>query len=121
MHQQWKLNLYFIKKSVIHKTKHFDENTNDKIVQSPESSFKINYFLYIVDQAITSLQSRFEQFQVYDNIFGFLFNIEKLKSLDDDTLKKYCLNLESILKHDSNSDIDGSDLFSKLKVSRHEF
>ena len=53
---------------------------------------------------------------MYDNIFGFLFNIEKLKSLDDDTLKKYCLNLESILKYDSNSDIDGLDLFSELKV-----
>ena len=44
--------------------------------------------LYIVDQAISSIESRFEQFQMYENIFGFLFNFEKLKSLDDDSLKK---------------------------------
>ena len=44
--------------------------------------------LYIVDQAISSIESRFEQFQIYENMFGFLFNFEKLKSLDDDSLKK---------------------------------
>ena len=30
----------------------------------------------------------FEQFQIYEDIFGFLFNITKLKSLDDDSLQK---------------------------------
>ena len=44
--------------------------------------------LYIVDQAISSIESRFEQFQIYENVFGFLFNFEKLKSLDNDSLKK---------------------------------
>ena len=56
-----KIEPIFREKRVINKKKHFDENTNDETVQSPESSFRINYFLYIVDQAITSLQSRFEQ------------------------------------------------------------
>ena len=42
----------------------------------------------------------------------------KLKSLDDDSLQKYCLNLESFLKHDVYYDIDDLDLFSKLKVLR---
>ena len=41
---------------------------------------------------------------------------EKLKSLDDDSLQKYCLKLESFLKHDVYYDIDGLDLFSELKV-----
>ena len=58
----------------------------------------------------------FEQFQIYENIFGFLFNFTKLKSLDDDSLQKYCLNLESFLKHDIYYDIDDINLFSELKV-----
>ena len=58
----------------------------------------------------------FEQFQIYEDIFGFLFNFTKLKSLDDDSLQKYCLKLESFLKHDVYYDIDGLDLFSKLNV-----
>jgi hypothetical protein len=53
----------------------------------------------------------------YQTIFlVFLFNFEKLKSLNDDNLKKYCLNLECFLNHDSYSDIDCLDLFSELKV-----
>ena len=57
----------------------------------------------------------FEQFQIYEYIFGFWFNFEKLKALDDNSLKKYCLHLESFLKHDVYYDIDGLDLFLELK------
>ena len=84
--------------------------------QSAEESFRINYFVYTVDQAISSIESMFEQFQIYEDIFGFLFNFEKLKALDDNSLKKYCLNLESFLKHDVYYDTDGLDLFSELIV-----
>jgi hypothetical protein len=62
------------------------------------------------------LKNRFEQFQIYENIFGFLFDVKKLTSLDYDNLKKYCVNLEGFLKHDNFSDLDGIDLFSELKV-----
>ena len=46
----------------------------------------------------------------------FLFNFEKLKSLDDNSLKKNCLNLECFLTHETYSNIDGLNLFSELKV-----
>ena len=78
----------FREKCIIRTKKQFDENVNDETTQSVEEYFRINYFLYIVDQAISSIESRFEQFQIYENIFGFLFNFEKLKSLDNDNLKK---------------------------------
>ena len=106
----------FHEKRIIRRKKQFDENVNDEITQSAEESFRINYFLYIVDQAISSIESRFEQFQIYEDIFGFLFNFEKLKALDDNSLKKYCLNLESFLKHDAYYDINGLDLYSELIV-----
>ena len=48
----------------------------------------------LVDKAISSIENRFEQFQIYEDIFGFQFNITKLKSLDDYSLQKYCLKLE---------------------------
>ena len=68
----------FHEKCIIHRKKQFDEIVNDEITQSAEESFRINYFLYIVDRAISSIESRFEQFQIYEDIFGFLFNFEKL-------------------------------------------
>ncbi len=106
----------FRKKRVIRRKKYFDENNDDEITRSAEESFRIDYFLYIVDQAIFSIQNRFEQFTVYENVFGFLFNFRKLKSLNEDDLKKCCLNLENFLKHGEYSDIDGIDMFSELKI-----
>ncbi|XP_070052794.1 uncharacterized protein [Nicotiana tomentosiformis] len=114
----YKLNIEpeFRNKRVIYRKKQFDENVDNEITKSLEKSFRVDYFLYIVDQTIFSLQSRFEQFEVYENIFGFLFSGKTLRSLDDENLNKNCLNLECSLKHNSNSDIDGLDLFYELKV-----
>ena len=39
-----------------------------------------------------------------------------MKTLDGDNLQKYYLNLEYFLKHGVYYDIDGLNLFSKLKV-----
>jgi len=38
--------------------------------------------LYIVDKTITTLESRFEQFKTYEDIYVFLFSVKKLKSPD---------------------------------------
>ena len=77
----------FRKKCVIHRKKQFDENVDNEITKSLEESFRVDYFLYIVDQAIFLLQNRFEQFEAYENIFDFLFSGTKLRSLDDENLK----------------------------------
>ena len=106
----------FREKRRVRRKKQFDENVDDEVTQSIEESFRIDYFTYIIDQAISSLKNRFEQLQKYENIFGFLFNLEKLKSLTNDSLKQYCLDLECFLKHENFSDIDGLDLFLELNV-----
>jgi hypothetical protein len=54
--------MFFMKKRVIRGKKQFDENTNDQITQSTEEYFRIDYFLHIINQTISSIQSRFEQF-----------------------------------------------------------
>ncbi|XP_062099617.1 uncharacterized protein LOC133805448 [Humulus lupulus] len=111
----------FCEKRLIRRKKQFDENVDVDIIKSAEESFRIDYFLYLIDQIICSLKNRFEQFQVYENIFGFLFNMKKLKVLDEDGLKDHSLNLEDVLKYNGLSDIDGLDLFSELKVLRKIF
>ena len=48
-------------KRIIRRKKHFDENIDEEqLAQSTLESFKVNYFLYVVDQALSSLNSRFE-------------------------------------------------------------
>ena len=108
----------FREKPKIFRKKQFGDTSENAVTLSTEESFRIEYFLFIVDLAISSIKSRFEQFKIYENIFGFLFCFKKLKSLDDDSLKSYCLNLKTFLKHDLFSDIDGLDLFQELTILR---
>jgi hypothetical protein len=51
------IELVFCEKRIIRRNKQFDENASD---ESTEESFIIDYFLYMVDQAIFSIQSMFE-------------------------------------------------------------
>nr|GEW64100.1 zinc finger MYM-type protein 1 [Tanacetum cinerariifolium] len=93
-------------KRVIRKKRQSDENSiNQDASFSVEEAFKVQYFLYIVDQALVSLRSRFEQYKEYEKVFGFLFVSRKLNSFDDTTLKSHCSRLEAALRNGEQSDV----------------
>jgi hypothetical protein len=117
----------FRTKRKIKRKRQFDEGADDAIVdlQSAEESFRVNYFIPIVDQAIASLNRRFEQYQGYEKKFGFLFTSDRLQSMDDGSLMAACVNLENALtfpehedingnKIPEHKDIDGSELWTEL-------
>jgi hypothetical protein len=66
--------------------------------------------------AIASLNSRFEEMELFENIFGFLINSERLKSLDDQDLRKCCTTSTKTFTHDDSSDVDLNDFISELQV-----
>ncbi|XP_066344150.1 uncharacterized protein [Miscanthus floridulus] len=68
--------------------KQFDEQ-DDETKELQRSTID-DYFLVIVDYAIVSLTSRFDQLKEFEKIFGFLFNSENLKSLDHSDLRDCC-------------------------------
>jgi hypothetical protein len=88
----------------IKRNRYFDENLDDTNIEtlSAEEIFRINYFIPIIDQAISSLTRRFEQYQSFHKIFGFLFTSEALQLLDNKSLKSSCDNLEAALKKMEN-------------------
>ncbi|XP_050365567.1 uncharacterized protein LOC126784121 [Argentina anserina] len=106
----------FREKRPIKNKKHFDksDSDNEEVAQAALESFKVGYFYYIIDQAFSSLQSRFEQFKKYEEDFGLLFKWEKLKSTDDETLMNFCMNLEKLFKDGDKYDIIGAELFEEL-------
>ncbi|XP_050374628.1 uncharacterized protein LOC126792205 [Argentina anserina] len=109
----------FPEKHIIHSKKFFDERADEPLPSSSgEEYFRVHYFLFLVDPAKGSLQRRFEQYQQYDDIFGFLFTSETLDSLDNIDLRAACIHLEDVLRHGESSDIDGEDLFRELKLLR---
>nr|XP_034594516.1 uncharacterized protein LOC117856211 [Setaria viridis] len=107
----------FRKRREIKRKKQFDENLDDTnaATQSAEELFRISYFLPIVDQAISSLTTRFEQYQSYQQTFGFLFTSKTLQSLDDTSLQSSCDILGVVLAKDGISDVDANDLYMELK------
>lgn len=101
---------------------HFDDlgvgAADNDLNISAEEKFRRYYFLYIVDQGAFQLKERFKQFQDYNEKFGFLFNLKKHLSGDDEKLKDCCMKLEGYLKHDMRYDIVGAELFNELLVLR---
>jgi len=78
-------------------------------------AFEVDYFLVMVDMAIGSLNSRFEELQASREIFGFLTSSANLKSLDASELEGCCTILAMTFSPDGSSDIELNDLISKVK------
>jgi hypothetical protein len=106
----------FAPKRVVRRKKQFDEDVGEDAngSQSQKDNFKVTYFLHIIDQALTSLKDRFEQFQLYEETFGFLLN-GKFKSIGDEELLKHCNQLQSFLEYNDHCDIYGNELFQELR------
>ncbi|XP_024317156.1 uncharacterized protein LOC100846724 [Brachypodium distachyon] len=105
------------------RTRHFDENNdneendqNEEAQAFEEESFRIKHFLVMIDVAIASLTKRFEELKSFGGIFGFLFNSEKLKSLEDDDPRSCCTKFAKSFSHGNSADVDLDDFFSELKV-----
>ncbi|KAK9061091.1 hypothetical protein SSX86_018271 [Deinandra increscens subsp. villosa] len=106
----------FPQKRRIRRKKQFDESSSEpETLLSPEENFKVNWFLVLVDQAIVSLETRFEQYKEYEKIFGFLVP-KKLRELEEKDLKSCCNRLQDALKYGEESDIDADELFLELKT-----
>jgi hypothetical protein len=78
--------------------------------------FRREYFLVMIDAAIASLTSRFEQMKAFDNVFGFLFNSGNLKFLDEVDLWSHCKIFAEKFTHENSSDVEINDLYLELTV-----
>ncbi|XP_025407512.1 zinc finger MYM-type protein 1-like [Sipha flava] len=83
-----------------------------------EANFKSFLFFYIVDQAISSMETRFKQLESYKDDFGFLFRIRKLTKMADSDLLKHCMDLQNRLTDRDSKDIDALDLYAELLIFR---
>jgi hypothetical protein len=57
---------------------------------------------YIVDVAIASFTGWFQQLKKFEKVFGFLFNSENVKSLDDTDVESF--------SHENKCDVELDDL-----------
>lgn len=94
MESEMRVEVCIQRKHIIGRKALFDERDDDEIIQSTKEFFRVNYFLFLIDQTISLLQTQFEQFQKYKNTFGFLFNLKWLRNVVNDNLLRFYKNLE---------------------------
>ncbi|KAH7650683.1 Ribonuclease H-like protein [Dioscorea alata] len=95
-----------------------EEGFANVMVSTNEIAFEMNIESEFRDKLgndILSLQSRFEQFILYEDTFGFLFNGKKLKSLDNENLKNEIMQVEY------NTLIDISNQIKRLNYFPNEY
>jgi len=100
------------------KKKMFSYEHNDEPILNEEDRFRIDYFLVVINQAIESINKRFDQLESYSNNFGFLYQIGKVKTMEEDELRKYCKDLHLVLSDGDQNDLEGLDLYSELLIFR---
>ncbi|XP_066316049.1 uncharacterized protein [Miscanthus floridulus] len=96
--------------------KHFDENNSEEALLEGEKEFRVNYFTVIIDMAVRSLETRFQELESFRELFGFLMSLANLKALDGPKLKVCCTTLAIVFSLNGSSDIDLNDLISELSV-----
>lgn len=94
-----------------------DENGNE-YSPNAEEAFVTDYFLVVVDQALSALRTRFTEMQKFGDMFGFLFDIQKLCGIDEGELQRQCVKLADAHNTPESQDIHAPDLFQEIKVLR---
>ncbi|GBP65078.1 hypothetical protein EVAR_46872_1 [Eumeta japonica] len=90
------------------KKRHFDYEGEDETHElNAEEIFKINYFYVIVDNVRASCRPRLEALKHHESIFGFMYNIKRLKEISDSELLKQCSDLQISMTVGESCDIDG--------------
>lgn len=105
----------FEEKRIRRKKRQFSYEGSDDPIINAQDNFHVNYFLKIVDTAIISFQKRFTTYEEHENIFGFVYTLNKLKDMKQEELLKNCKDLHIKLE----GDIDGIDLYEELMMFRN--
>ncbi|XP_022830235.1 zinc finger MYM-type protein 1-like [Spodoptera litura] len=92
--------------------KNFDYEHEDHTINDPKTSFKINVFFYILDQALSSVNERFNLLNNHNDVFNFLFNLSD--DQDQTRLRSNCHLLQEKLSANDSLDINADDLFEEI-------
>lgn len=108
----------FKEKRIVRKKRMFGYEHIDEPIQSAEIQFKVDFFITMIDAIIADTECRFESLNEYFKRFGFIYDMNYLKSLSKEDLQKHCNDLDTILREGENSDIQPFELFEELQLFR---
>ena len=89
----------------------FNYEHEDETPQNSKDKLKVNFLYVVLDQAQNSIEERYEQLKTFNDYFGFLYRLNKLKEFTKDDLLKHCKDLELLLTDENEKDINYLELF----------
>lgn len=101
------------------KKKMFDYETNDNPIQDADHKFKCSYFLIVMDRVIESVTKRFKQTNWFNDSFGFLYKIGKLRYISESDILKYFMDFTLCLTINDDKDICCNGFYEELIVCRN--
>ncbi|KAK0152965.1 Zinc finger MYM-type protein 1 [Merluccius polli] len=90
----------------------------NEYIPDAEQVYVTDYFLVIVDQALTALRTRFTEMQKFGQTFGFVFDVKKLRDMEEGELRRRCAGLSDALNTTEYQDVNTQDLFQELRILR---
>lgn len=94
----------------------FNYEAEDEAITNAETHFKVNFYFYLLDTAITKFDERFELLNQNNKNFAFLQKLKHWKDLSLDTKTAHCSNLENILCHAGSLDVEKFELFNEIEL-----
>lgn len=92
--------------------KSFDYEHEDHTINDLKTAFKINVFFYILDQALSSVDERFNLLNNQNDVFNFLFKLSD--DQDQSRLRSSCHRLQKKLSANDSLDINADDLYEEI-------
>ncbi|XP_039475230.1 uncharacterized protein LOC120442587 [Oreochromis aureus] len=92
--------------------RHFGYESPDQPIQDALKKMETTFFNVVVDTAISSLDERFQNRREVNDKFGVLLNFHNLQK---EELLQQCQTLSTTLTHDSQPDINGTELATEMQ------
>ncbi|GBP51838.1 Zinc finger MYM-type protein 1 [Eumeta japonica] len=106
----------FKEKRIAKKKRLFAYEHIDETIESVEMQYRVNFFNSMTDAIIVDTECRFKVLNEYYEQFGFIYDLNYLKSIPKEDLLKHCNDLGTILREDENSDIQPYELYEELQL-----
>lgn len=84
----------FQEKKLRRRKRMFSYETKDQPLDDPKEAYRIQCFNLVLDQAIQSMECRFEQLKSHVKLFGFLNNFQSIQKAE---IRKHTADLEAAL------------------------
>jgi len=80
------------------------------------NKFRVDFFNSMIDGILHYIKWRFKSLNEYFEYFGFIYDMNILRSISKEDLYKHCCDLGTVLQEGEKSDIQSFELYEELQL-----